>query len=189
MQRSFSSSAVDHQYYLRSSTATCRHLPLRLVYNNHNDYYSSDTDVQHKTYPQRVSSASNITSTSRYRILPIRYSSVDRILPSVTANKRGIEVRINFHCPHRHHKHRHHRKHMTREHQHYGSCPVLDGNSQNSTSIGPSNITCIETRSIVRNHSKSMNIPKSPITNTRIKHIPLNSNCLSTRVIREEEEC
>jgi hypothetical protein len=78
---------------------------------------------------------------------------------------------------------------MTKEHQHYGSCPVLDGNSQKLTSIGPSNITCIETRSIVRNHSKSMNIPKSPITNTRIKHIPLNSNCLSTRVIREEEEC
>jgi hypothetical protein len=74
---------------------------------------------------------------------------------------------------------------MTKEYQHYGSCPVLDGNSQNSTSIGPSNITCIETRSIVRNHS----IPKSPITNTRIKHIPFNSNCLSTRVIREEEEC
>ncbi|CAF4468439.1 unnamed protein product [Rotaria socialis] len=232
MQRSFSSSYADHRQHLpRSSTTTCRYLPSRSVYNTSNDYYSSDTDSQHQTYLQRASSTSSFSSTSSacsasYRILPVRYSSVDRILPkspTVTANERGINVRIRFESPHHHHhhhkhnnnnhhhhhrhhqhhreekseksEHHHHHKHMTKEHQHYGSCPVLDENHHRSSSLGPSNITYIETRSIVRgssndrlnknNHSNSLNIhelsvPKSPITNTRIKHIPLNSNVLST---------
>lgn len=231
MQRSFSSSSVDHHPYPshdRSSTTTCRHLPTRFVYNNSNDYYSSDTDSQHQTRLQRASSTSSFSSTSSvcsasYRILPVRYSSVDRILskpPTVTANERGINVRINFETPHHHHhkhhhyhnrRHReqnieksehHHRKHMTNESQHYGSCPVLNENHLRCNSLGPSNIKYIETRSIVRggsndrlnmnNYSNSLtiherSIPKSPITNTRIKHIPLNPNMLSTRVIREEE--
>ncbi len=198
MQRSFSSSYVDHQHNYRSSTATCRHLPVRLVYNNGNDYYLSDTDSYHQTHLQHASSTSSFSSTNstcsaNYYILPVRYSSVDRILPRRKANERGISIRINFDRPH-------HRKRMTKEHQQFRSCPVLHGSS---TSLGPSNITYIETRSIVRgcstdqvnknNHSSSMiiperSIPKSPITNTRIKHIPLNTNFLSTRVIREKEE-
>jgi hypothetical protein len=222
MQRSFSSSYADHQHNHRSSTGICRHLPVRHVYNNGNDYYLSDTDSQHQTYLQHASSTSSFSSTSSagsasYRILPVRYSSVDRILPKpprVTANDRGIKVRINFDRPHHHHHH-HHRRHnieesehhrhkqMTKEHQEFSSCPVLNGNHRKSTSSGRSNITYIETRSIVRgcsndqlnqnNHSNSMIIrersnPKSPLTKTRIRHIPLNQNFLSTRVIRGKEE-
>ncbi|CAF1221360.1 unnamed protein product [Rotaria sordida] len=216
MQRSFSSSCADH----RSSMTTCRHLPIHSACNNNYDYYSSDADSQHHTYLHRTSSTSSFSSTgstcsASYRILPVRYSSVDRILPKppiVTSNERGINVRIQFDHPpqHHHHKHHyrhhrqhnieksehHHRKHMTREHQHYGSCPVLDQHYKKSTSLGPSNITCIETRSIVRdnsneqlnknNYSNSLTIrdrskPRSSITSTRIKHIPLDTNVLSTR--------
>ena len=204
MQRSFSSSSADHH---RSSTATCRHLPVRRVYNNISDYYSSDTDCQHQSYLQRASSTSSFSSASsigsaNYRILPVRYSSVDRVLPKITANERGINVRINFDRPHKHHHHHHHRqhsieeyehhhrKHMTKEHQHYDSCPVLDKNNSKSSLGGLSNITYIETRSIVRDGSKDRvnNKTKPPIATTRIKHIPFNPNCVSTRVIREEEE-
>jgi hypothetical protein len=201
MQRSFSSSSADHH---RSSAAPCRHLPVRLVYNNTNDY-------QHQSYLQRVSSSSSFSSTSStasasYRILPVRYSSVDRILPNlpiISANERGINVRIHLDRPHKHHHHHHHhrqhnnteeyehlhRKHMTKEHQHYDSCPTLDQNTSKSK-LGSSNITYIETRSIVRDCSNDrINNPnKSPIASTRIKHIPFNPNCISTRVIREEEE-
>lgn len=227
MQRSFSYSSADQQRNHRSSTAAGRHFPIQLVYNKSNDYYSSDTDSQHQTYRQRTSSTSSFSSTSStgsasYRILPVRYSSVDRILPklpTVTANERGINVRIHFDSPHHHHKHhhyrhhqhkhnvekseRHHHRHMTEEYQRYGSCPALDRNNRSSSLLGPSNITYIETRSIVRgssqdqlninNHSNSTishahSVPKAPITHTHIKHIPLNTNILSTRVIREEEE-
>ena len=209
MQRSFSSSYADHQYNHRSSTATCRHLPARHVCNNGNDYYSSDTDYQHQTYLDRASSTSSFSSTSsacsaNYRILPVRYSaSVDRILPTVTANERGINVRIRFSRPHYHHHHHRHRRHnfeeyershhrqMTKEQQQYGSCPVLNGTNQTPTK---SNITYIETRSVVRGSSndrlntREQSIPKSPIANTRIKHIPLKTNTVYTRVIRENEE-
>lgn len=204
MQRSFSSSCADH----RTSAATCRHFPVRHVYNNTNDYYSSDNDSHHQTYLQHASSTSSFSSTSsahtaNYRILPVRYSSVDRYLPKISATERGINVRINFDRPRHHHRkhkteeyerhHHHHRQHhkqMTKETQEFGSCPVLDGINRSSSSLGPSNITYIETRSIVRgsstdriNHSN-----RSPITNTRIKHIPLNTNLVSSRVIREKEE-
>ncbi len=202
MQRSFSSSYADHQHNHRSSTAACRHLPVRHVYNNGNDYYSSDTDCQHQAYLQHASSTSSFSSTSsvcsaNYRILPVRYSSsVDRIPPTVTANKRGINVHIRFGRPHHHHHRKHHieeyeRRQMTKEHQQYGSCPVLDRNNRTPMK---SNITYIETRSIVRGCSndrlniRKQSIPKSPITNTRIKHIPLQTNSLSTRVIRETKE-
>ncbi len=205
MQRSFSSSYVDHQYNHRPSTATRRHFPVRHVCNNGNDYYSSDTDYQHQTYLQRASSTSSFSSTSsacsaNYRILPVRYSaSVDRILPTVTANERGINIRIRFNRPHRHHRkpnfeeyEHHHRRQMTKEHQQYGSCPVLNGNNRTPTK---SNITYIETRSIVRGcsndrlNTRKQSIPKSPpMANTRIKHIPLNTNSVYIRVIRENEE-
>lgn len=229
MQRSFSSSAADHQHCPCSSTAARRHLPVHLVSNHGNDYYSSDTNTQRQTYLQRASSTSSVSSTSStgsnsYRILPVRYSSVDRVLqkpPKVTANERGINVRIHFDRPSLHRRHRrHHRqheqhehshqKHMTKEEHHYGSCPVLN----ESTSLGPSNITYIETRSIVRDastdqmnrnvHSNDLitrerTMPSSPtanrapVTNMRIKHIPLEAPYLSTpvitRVIREQEEC
>jgi len=209
MQRSFSSSCVDHQHNHRSSTATCRHLPVRFVYNNANDYYSSDTDSHHQTCFQRAPSTSSFSSTSsacsaNYRILPVRYSSVDRILPKITSNERGINVRIKFDRPHHHLKHiteesEHHRhKKMTKEHQEFASCPVLDGSNRKSKSLGQSNITYIETRSIVRgssndrinknNHSNSMIIHDRSMPRSPIKHIPLNTNLISTRIIREKVE-
>ena len=209
MQRSFSSSYVDDQQ--RSSTRPPRHLPNdHRVYNDGNDYVSSETDSHYRTYLQRASSTSSFSSTSsaasaNYRILPVRYSSVDRILPklpTVTANERGINVRIRFDRPRHHHHHHHHhrqqrenteeyehyrRKHMTTEQQEqYGSCPVLNGKkSRHST---PSNITYIETRSIVRGDSNDQLNDQSRKINTRIRHIPLSTNSLSTRVIREQEE-
>ena len=238
MQRSFSSSAADHQHHSCSSTATRRHLPVHLVSNHSNDYYSSDTNTQRQTYLQRASSSSSVSSTSStgscsYRILPVRYSSVDRVLqkpPKVTANERGINVRIHFDRPSLHRRHRHrdrrhheqrteeyehsHQKHMSKEEHHYGSCPVLNETHGKSASSGPSNITYIETRSIVRDAStdqmngnlhsnelimrertmpSSPTANRSPVTNMRIKHIPLEAPYLSTpvitRVIRKEEEC
>jgi hypothetical protein len=211
MQRSFSSSYADDQHNHRSSTATCRHLPVRCVYNNGNDYYFSDTDSHYQTYLQHASSTSSCSSTgsaysANYRILPVRYSSVDRNIPKITANAHGINVRINFDRPHHHRRYKtkeyeyHHHKNMTKEHQEFHSCPVLNGTTKRkSTLLRPSNITYIETRSIVRgcsndrvnknNHSNSIrSISQSPITTTRIKHIPLNTNFISTRVIREKEE-
>ncbi len=203
MQRSFSSSCADHQHNHRSSTATCRHLPVRLVYNKANDYYSSDTDSHHQTCLQHASSTSSFSSASstcsaNYRILPVRYSSVDRILPKITSNQRGINVRIQFDRPHHclkhiteEYKHHHHKK-MTKEHQEFGSCPVLDGSNRKSTSLGRSNITYIETRSIVRGSSidqiNKNNHLSSMIIRSPIKHIPLNTNIISTRIIREKVE-
>ncbi|CAF3082851.1 unnamed protein product [Rotaria sp. Silwood2] len=218
MQRSFSSSYADQRNNHRSSMTTGRHLPIHFACNNSNDYYMSDTDSQHQTYLQRTSSTSSFSSTgsacsASYRILPVRYSSVDRIISkpaTITANERGINVRINFDNPpphHHHHKHHHrhhhqhnseksehhHHKHMTKEHQHYGSCPALDGHNRKLTSLGPSNITYIETRSIVRdssndqlnknNYSNSMinhqrSILRPSITSTRIKH-DFENNLLS----------
>ena len=209
MQRSFSTSSADHRPNDCSSAATCRHLPVRLVYNNANDFYSSATDAQYKTHLQPVastSSASSISSTcaGAYHVLPVQYSSLDQLLPplpNVTANERGINVRIQFNRPHRRHKRRHHRRHhteeyehrsrrhMTKEQQHYGSCPVLNGKNASLTSLGPSNITYIETRSIVRNGSADQLNKNRSTANTRIRHIPLKSDCISTRIIREEEEC
>ena len=114
MQRSF------------SSTATCRRVPIHLV-----------------ALP-RVSSTSSVDSSSsvgcgNHRILPVRYSSLDRILskpPEITANQRGINVRINFARPRRRRKRREGEIH----HHH----PPTE----------QSNITYIETRSIVRDNSK-----------------------------------
>jgi hypothetical protein len=217
MQRSFSSSAADHQHHPCSSTGTRRHLPVHLVSNHgSNDYYSSDTNTtQRQTFLQRASSTSSVSSASStgsggYCILPVRYSSVDRVLqkpPKVTANERGINVRIHFDRRRRHHHRQReqrtedyehsHKKHMTKEENHYGSCPVLN------ETRGKSNITYIETRSIVRDastdqmnrnlHSNELimrerTMPSSPVTNMRIKHIPLSTPVV-TRVIREEEEC
>jgi hypothetical protein len=223
MQRSYSTSYAYHQPYNRSSGTTSRSIPIRLVTNKSNDCYSSDTDTHHKNYLQRTSSASSFCSTNsigsaNYRILPVRYSSVDRIIRKpaiVTANERGINVRIRFERPHSHHQHEeeyehHHKRHMTNEHHHYKSCPVLNKTIQNSNSVllnqrRPSNINYIATRSIVRvrssdelnktNHSTTLIIhPQSSprIAHTRIKHIPLDTRSifkpLNTRVIREEEE-
>lgn len=228
MQRSFSSSAADHQNHSRSSTY--RHFPVRLIYNNGNDYYSSDTNLHNKTYLNRASSNSSISSASsvgnaNYRILPVRYSSVDRVLskpPQVTRNQHGINVHIEFDRPtrrrrRRHHYHHHHhqqqqqqdyqednqseqreeyfqRRYTNRQEeqyqQQYGSCPSLNQMNRQH----PSNITYIETRSIVRDDSndrfKSTSKSHAPI-NLKIRHIPMDHRCVSTpvisRVIREEE--
>jgi hypothetical protein len=211
MQRSYSTSSANHQPYNRSS----RSIPIRLVTNKYNDCYSSDTDTHHKTYLQRTSSTSSFCSTNsigsaNYRILPVRYSSVDRIIQKpaiVSANERGINVRIRFERPHSHHHHRHeeeyehhHKRHMTNEHQHYNSCPILNKTIQNSNSVllnqrRPSNINYITTRSIVRgrssdelnktNHSTTLiirpqlSLPSTPrIAYTRIKHIPLDTHSI-----------
>jgi hypothetical protein len=71
---------------------------------------------------------------------------------------------------------------MTKEHQKYGSCPVLD--RKNRTPM-KSNITYIETRSIVRGCSNDQ-LNQNNHSNSMI--IPLQTNSLSTRVIRETEE-
>lgn len=189
MQRSFSSSYVDDQH--RSSTGIPRHFP-----DSHhvNDYVPTDTDSHYRTYLQRASSTSSFSSTgsgnsANYRILPVRYSSVDRILPklpTVTSNDRGINVHIRFDKPRRRKHHteeyeHYRRRQMTNDQQQFGSCPSLN---RNHSHANPSNITYIETRSIVRGDSNE----KSPIRNTRIRHIPLPMNSLSTRVIREQKE-
>ena len=226
MQRSFSSSAADHQNNSRSSVPTYRHLPDRLVYNNRNDYYSSDTNLHNTEYLRRVSSNSSLSSTSSagnpaYRILPVRYSSVDRIIskpPQVTTNEHGINVRIEFDPPNvprrrrrrhrqqqenRTEKHEEHylRRHTTKEEQRqqFGSCPTLNKMSGNTNPLHPSNITYIETRSIVRDESNDRlptskdqsQMSHSTMSSTKIRHIPLENQLISTpvisRVIREEE--
>jgi len=175
MQRSFSSSSTNYQHNNRSSEPISRFVPIRLISNTKNDHYSSDTDSHHQTYLQRTSSTSSFcsstsTNSANYRILPVRYSSVDRIIQKpaiVTANQHGINVRIQFERPHHHHHHRrehkeeyehHHKRHSSTEHQHYNSCPVLNKNIQYSNSLSSnqqrsSNIKYIETRSIIRGYS------------------------------------
>lgn len=215
MQRSYSSSAANSQ-------PSNRFIPIRLTSKQKNDCYSSDSDSQHQTHFQRTSSTSSFSSCSskgsaNYRILPVRYSSVDRIQakPAIaTANEHGINVRIRFERPrHHHHHHRrehteeyeHHRKrHMSKEHDRYNSCPVLAKNAAHASQHRPSNINYIATRSIVRgyssdqlnrnNHSTTLIIrrPSLQILPARIKHIPLDTHSMfkpiSTRVIRENEE-
>jgi len=221
MQRSFSSSSANYQHYNRSSGPTSRCIPIRLTKSDH---YSSDTDSYHQTNLQRTSSnssfcSSSSTNSAKYRILPVRYSSVDRIVQkpaTITANERGINVRIRFERPHHHHHHHHHHRrehieeyehHRQRQMEQYNSCPILNKNlSLNSQR--PSNINCIETRSIVRGyssdqlnkntHSTTLVIrqqslpPSSPIAHTRIKHIPLDTHSMfkpiMSRVFREDEE-
>lgn len=178
MQRSFSSTSVEYRPNPRSTTSATRSIPIRLVPPTNQDYYSSDTDSHHQTYLQRASSTSSFCSSSSttsagYRILPVRYSSVDRTLPKpaiVTANEHGINVRIRFSRPksYKSHQHyHHHRQHQhseeyerrshkqsVREQQRYGSCPVLnDHRSSTSARAHRSNINYIETRSIVRGYS------------------------------------
>jgi hypothetical protein len=226
-------SSADYKHYNRSSGPTSRSIPIRLISNHNNDYYSSDTDSHHQTYLQRTSSTSSFCSSSstgsaNYRILPVRYSSVDRIIEkpaTVTANKRGINVRIRFERPHNHHHHHHHqhrhhhhteeyehhhKKHTIKEHQHYGSCPVLNKSFQNTHSMSskshhPSNINYIETRSIVRGYSSdqlnknthsstliirqqslpppSISIKTPRVAYTRIKHIPLDTYSMFKPII------
>ncbi|CAF2417563.1 unnamed protein product [Rotaria sp. Silwood2] len=232
MQRSFSTTSADSQHYSRSLGTKERSVPIQLVFNKNKDYYSSDTDSHRQTYLQRTPSTSSFCSSStassaNYRILPVRYTSVDRVLERpaiITANQHGINVRIHFKKPHshhyRHHHHHHHhhheddyqhteeheyyyKKHLTKDGQHYGSCPVLNNNNiyiQNSNTTlnnqrRRSNIKYIETRSIVRgyssdqlnknNHSSTLIIrhqslppltikPSPRIIRTKIKHIPLD---------------
>ena len=167
MQRSFSASAANYQHFNRSSEKPSRSIPIRLEPSmNTNDNYQSDTDLHQKAHLQRASSSSSFCSSSstgsaNYRILPVRYSSVDRVVEKpaiISANKHGINVRIRFERPHFHsHCSRHHRRHQhddehhehyrteeyehyrerqtTKEEQRYGSCPVLDQNSANSKTI------------------------------------------------------
>lgn len=180
MQRSFSASSANYQHYNIPSDQINRPVPIELTSNKRKDNYSSDSESHHQTYLQRTSSASSFTSTSStgsasYRILPVRYSSVDRVIqkpPIVTANERGINVRIHFDHPrHRHHHHRHqnhhteqhehhHKKHRSTHQEQYESCPALNKDIQESSSAisasgqqRPSNIKYIETRSIVRGFS------------------------------------
>jgi hypothetical protein len=238
MQRSYSSSSVHHRSHHSDRT-----VPIRVIPKIHHDYYSSDTDSYHATNLQRTSStssfcSSNSTGSANYRILPVRYSSVDRVLSKpavVTANEHGINVRIRFERPHchkfhrRHHQHqhehhtdeyeRHYEKHTSKEEErrrqqqeHYGSCPVLNGNVSSSmfNRAHPSNINYIATRSIVRgysteqlnrnNHSSTLVIrqqslppltssPKFRLASTRITHIPLDTyQTLIPTIIREEKE-
>ena len=210
MQRSLSSSAADHQHCYRPSPTTRRHLPVHLTYNNTNDYDASDTDSpQHRTGLQRTLSTSSVSSTSSlagsaaYRILPVRYSSVDRNLqkvPVATADERGINVRILLDRPpraphrrrHHHQREEHHRQHMMKDSLHYGSCPVLDKNHRAPpTLLRPSNITYIETRSIVRGCSNDQLSKTDASTGmlhgpSRLRHLSLDTNTLPrTRVIRE----
>ncbi|CAF1012011.1 unnamed protein product [Rotaria sp. Silwood1] len=233
MRRSSSTTSADYQHDSRSLGTKERSVPIQFVFNKNKDYHSSDMDSHRQTYLPRTSSTSSFCSTStassaNYRILPVRYSSVDRIInkpATITANKHGINVRIRFIKPHSHSHHHHHhhyydrhhdyqhteeheyyyKKYLTKEHQHYGSCPVLNNNSniQDSFSIlnnqrRRSNIKNVETRSIVRNysseqlnkynHSSTLIIrhqslpplavkrPAPPrIIHTHIKHIPLDT--------------
>jgi hypothetical protein len=176
MQKSFSTSSVDYKHYNRSLGSPSRSIPIRVISNPNNNYYSSDTNSHHQTYLQRTSSTSSFcssssTSSANYRILPVRYSSVDRIIEKpaiITPNKHGINVRIRFQRPNHHHqrdRHQHieeyeryHKRHTTNEHQHYESCPVLNRSFRYTKPMSsnfrrPSNINYIETRSIVRGYS------------------------------------
>ena len=242
MQKSFSTSSVDYKHYNRSLGSPSRSIPIRVISNPNNNYYSSDANSHHQTYLQRTSSTSSFcssssTSSANYRILPVRYSSVDRIIEKpaiITPNKHGINVRIRFRRPHHHHHHHHrerhqhteeyeryHKRHTINEHQRYESCPVLNKsfrytNPMSSNIRRPSNINYIETRSIVRGYSSdqlnnknhnnthsttlvirqrslpplSIKIPR--VTQTKIKHIPLDTRSMFTpiitRVIQEEKE-
>ncbi len=202
MQRSFSSSSANYQHHDRSTT---RCVPIQFVSNTKHDYNSSDSDSHHQTYLQQTSSTSSLcssssTSSANYRILPVRYSSVDRIIQkpvTATANEHGINVRIRFQRPHPHHHHHrhehkeeyeHHRKtHSSKEHQHYNSCPVLHKNLQNSIYLNqhrPSNIKYIETRSIVRGYSSDQ-LNKNTHSNTLIirqQSLPPSSPIVHTRI-------
>ncbi|CAF1300148.1 unnamed protein product [Rotaria magnacalcarata] len=247
MQRSFSTSSVDHQHYRKSSGMASQFVPIQINLNNLNkvkDYYSSDIDFHQTANLQRTSSTSSFasstsTNSANYRILPVRYSSVDRVIdksPIITANEHGINVRIHFKYPHRH-RHRHqqqqqqqyeqieenhrtekheslHEKRLTKEHEQYGSCPVLNkiNLNSNSLSVNPrrqSNINYIETRSIIRTcstdrldkntHSSTLiirhqSLPpvarKNPpkILLTHIKHIPLETSANFQPIITRDFE-
>lgn len=208
MQRSLSSSSANYQHYNRL-------IPIEFVSNRKNDYYSSDSDSHNRMNIQRTSSTSSFssstsTNSANYRILPVRYSSVDRVLQKpaeVTSNKHGINVRIHFRRPHHHHhRHRqehteeyeHHRKsHMTKQEERYNSCPILNKNLFYTNSQRPSNIKYIETRSIVRVHSSDqlnknthsttliIRRPSLPpkIVPIRIKHIPLDTHSMFKPII------
>jgi hypothetical protein len=210
MQRAVSSSPANYQQNHRSKN---RFIPIQLISNSKIDYYSSDSDSQHLHRTSSTSSCSTTsTNSANYRILPVRYSSVDRILPqpaTVTANQHGINVRIRFERPHHCHHHRrehieeyeHHRRKQTEQ---YNSCPILNKNfSLNSRRR--SNINCIETRSIIRGyssdqlnkntHSTTLIIrqqslpPSSSVIHTRIKHIPLDTHSMFKPImIRKNEE-
>lgn len=150
------------------------------------DAYSSDNDSQHqhhRIHLQRTSSSSSFcssssaASTASYRILPVRYSSVDRVIPQITSNEKGINVRIRFDRGKSSQRHQHHRRHRRHEeqmeehehrhqhqHQHYRSCPALNENNRFQQK-NPSNINYIETRSIVRGHSNEyLNRPQHSST-------------------------
>lgn len=223
MQRSYSSSAANSQPPLN------QFIPIRRVPNKRHEHYSSDSDSQHQTYLQRTSSTSSFSSSSsrssaNYRILPVRYSSVDRVQTKpaiVTANEHGINVRIRFDRPRCHHHHHHHdqhrrehteeyehyrKRHLSKDQDHYNSCPTLTKNTIVTNYPQPSNIHYIATRSIVRGYSnEQLNRPSSHSTTLiirrpslqilppRIKHIPLDTHSMfkpvSTRVIEEYKEC
>lgn len=183
MQRSFSTSSADYQHYHKFSEITNRYIPTDANLQKHKQHYSSDMDFHTNTNLQRTASASSCTSTTstnsaNYRILPVRYSSVDRVMhkpPTVTANEHGINVRIHFKYPHHHHRHRRqyeeieerqyreqhehkHEKHLTKQHEQYSSCPTLNKTQQDSNILlknpkRPSNINYIETRSVIRGYS------------------------------------
>ena len=218
MQRSYSSSAANSQ------PPPNRFIPIRPDPNKRNAHYASDSESQNQANLQRTSSTSSFSSSSsqssaNYRILPVRYSSVDRVqtnLPIITANEHGINVRIRFdrpHCHHHHHQHRqehteeyeHYRKkHLSKDEDHYNSCPILTKNTTQANYPRPSNINYIATRSIIRGHSSEqlnrgrhsttliIRRPSLQMLPPRIKHIPLDTHSMfkpvSTRVIRENKE-
>lgn len=225
MQRSHSSSAANLQPPLNLF------IPIRPSLNKRHEHYSSDSDTQHQTYLQRTSSTSSFSSSSsrssaNYRILPVRYSSVDRVQSKpaiVTANEHGINVRIRFDRPHCHHHHHHHhhdrhrrehteeyehyrKRHLSKDEDHYNSCPTLTKNIIATNYPRPSNIHYIATRSIIRGYSyEQLNQPSSHSTTLiirrpslqirppQIRHISLDTHAMfkpvSTRVIEEKKEC
>ncbi|CAM4876988.1 unnamed protein product [Rotaria socialis] len=173
MQRSFSTSSADHQHYRKSSGMASQFVPIQINLNKGKDYSLPDIDLHQMANLQRTSSSSSFASSTssnsaNYRILPVRYSSVDRVVdkpPIITANEHGINVRIHFKYPHRHRRRHHqqqqqqqqqyeqieesqhtekhesfHEKRLTKEHEQYGSCPVLNktGLNSNSLSVNPS---------------------------------------------------
>lgn len=217
MQRSYSSSAANSQ------PPTNRFIPIRPDPNKRNPHYTSDSDSQHQIPIQRTSSTSSFSSSSsrssaNYRILPVRYSSVDRVqtnLPIITANEHGINVRIRFdrpHCHHHHHRQREHteeyehyrKKHLSKDDDHYNSCPTLTKTVAQTNYPRPSNINYIATRSIIRGHSSEqlnhgrhsttliIRRPSLQMLPPRIKHISLDTHSMfkpvSTRVIEENKE-
>ncbi|CAF3465466.1 unnamed protein product [Rotaria socialis] len=169
MQRSFSTSSADHQHYRKSSGMASQFVPIQINLNKGKDYSLPDIDLHQMANLQRTSSSSSFASSTssnsaNYRILPVRYSSVDRVVdkpPIITANEHGINVRIHFKYPHRHRRRHHqqqqqqqqqqyeqieesqhtekhesfHEKRLTKEHEQYGSCPVLNKTGLNSNSL------------------------------------------------------